>query len=106
LIQKSHIGSFNDFNLYVYDCEELIPCFHLIKHQNHKVCIKIQQAEYIHYSEVLNPKEKKHLIDFLKSKNKYFSDKTNWQVLVVQWSMNNADFELSPETKMPDYQNL
>jgi hypothetical protein len=71
-----------------------------------KVCIKIQQAEYIHYSEILNPKEKKHLIDFLKSKNKYFSDKTNWQVLVVQWSMNNADFELSPETKMPDYQNL
>jgi hypothetical protein len=113
LLEMANIGSFDGFTIYIYGSEGPKPHFHLIKgnpkYPDFETCIEINNPICFHHSGkegVLSSKEKKRLIEFLKSNNKYFPDKTNWQVLVVQWSMNNADFELSPETKMPDYQNL
>jgi len=110
LLEMANIGSFDGFVLYIYGSEDPKPHFHLIKGQpkypNFETCIEINRVKYFHHSGkegVLNSKEKKHLIDFLNKKNKHFIDKTNWQMLVVQWSMNNTNFQISPKTKIPNY---
>jgi hypothetical protein len=113
LLEMANIGSFDGFTIYIYGSEGPKPHFHLIKgnpkYPDFETCIKINNPIYFHHSGkegVLNSKEKKRLIEFLKSNNKYFPDKTNWQMLVIQWSMNNTDFQISPKTKIPNYIKL
>jgi len=113
LLEMASIGSFDGFTLYIYGSEGPKPHFHLIKgnpkYPDFETCIEINTVKYFHHSgkeDVLTSKEKKRLIDFLNKENKHFSDKTNWQMLVVQWSMNNTNFQISSKTKMPDYTKL
>ena len=113
LLEMANIGSFNDFSIYVYGNEGPIPHFHIIKGNpkspEWETCIEIKQIKYFHHSNkegILNSKNKKRLISFLKAKSIHFKDKTNWQMLVLQWSMNNTNFQIPIDTGIPNYLSL
>ena len=89
-----------------------IPHFHYRKANDwvaFHTCIKIEKAEYFHHGnnqDILNSKQKKELVEFLKDKPKSKRYETNWDLLVEMWNLNNSDVEIDEGVEMPDYRNL
>ena len=78
-----------------------IPHFHYRKANDwaaFHTCIKIE--------DILNSKQKKELVEFLKDKPKSKRYETNWDLLVEMWNLNNSDVEIDEGVEMPDYRNL
>lgn len=116
LTEMARVGftSDNVFEVYVHtDDSGKIPHFHVwdaeTKGDKFHTCIRIDSPAYFHHTGkegVLNSKEKKNLVQFLKSscKNKKFD--TNWELLVFMWNLNNSDVEIDSMQEMPDYLKL
>lgn len=112
LLEMARIGEFDGFTIYIYGSEGPKPHFHLMrgnpKSPDFETCIEITKAKYFHHTSkegIINSKEKKKLISFLNKKH-HLLNGTNWQVLVIQWCMNNPEYEINPKTKMPNYLEL
>ena len=50
--------------------------------------------------------EKKELIKFLNSSSEDESQKTNWQVVLVEWNRNNSKRKIPIDLQMPNYKEL
>ncbi len=103
----------DDYEIYVNANDPgKIPHFHYRKANDwaaFHTCIKIEKAEYFHHGnkqDVLNSKQKKELVEFLKDKPKSKRYETNWDLLVEMWNLNNSDVEINEDVEMPDYRNL
>jgi len=112
LSEMAKIGDFDNFSIYVYGSEGPKPHFHLIignpRYPEWETCIEISSSTYFHHNNkegILNSKQKKRLIEFLNKKH-HLLQGTNWEVLVIQWCMNNPEYEINPKTKMPNYLEL
>jgi len=112
LLEMAKIGEFDNFSIYVYGSEGPKPHFHLIKGNpkspNFETCIEISSSIYFYHNNkegILNSKQKKKLVDFLNKKHRLLNS-TNWEVLVIQWCLNNPEYEINPQIKMPDYLKL
>lgn len=74
-------------------------------------CVCLDKIEYFHHTEkedILTPKQKKYLVDFLKEeckKNKRY--KTNWEYALSMWNDNNTGKTQVDETsEVLDYTKL
>ncbi len=91
LVERTQIGIFCRLSIYVFGFESPVPHFHILKGDPKQpaweTCIKIKQAEYYHHSGkegVLNKKQKKALVTFLK-KMRGDLNVDNWKCIVSVW---------------------
>ena len=88
-----------------------IPHFHIIdkatRGSEFHTCVKIESPEYFEHTgkeDKLNSKQRKALIDFFNSADKW--GENNWIVLLKEWERNNSNYEIGLDVKMPDYTKL
>jgi hypothetical protein len=110
LNEMAPIGFFDQYILYVYSREGSVAHFHLLKGNpdspSWQTCIRLETPEYFHHSGkegTLNPKQKKHLVDFFNTANQDLPQITNWQSTVVAWNQNNPRWRIDRNTPMTDY---
>lgn len=116
LCEMAHVGYIkNKFEVYVHSNEGMIPHFHVwdtsTSGNEFHTCIYFKEAKYFeHHGKTsrFNAKDRKDLIEFLKSKPTKprgpFED--YWHLLVFMWSVSNPDNELDLNLQMPDYSQL
>ena len=112
LLEMAQIGTFNKYTIIVWTNDSgNIPHFHIVdsstRGEEFHTCIKIEKPEYFHHSGkegVLNSKQRKSLVDFLK--NTFDEDTSNWEYLIMTWNANNSNKKLSKKMPMPDYTNI
>ena len=88
-----------------------IPHFHIMdkatRGSEFHTCVKIESPEYFEHTgkeDKLNSKQRKALIDFFNSTDKW--GENNWIVLLKEWERNNSNYEIGLDVKMPDYTKL
>ena len=114
LFKMARVGYTNDsYEIYVNtDDSGNMPHFHYRKKGSWEghTCICLEKSEYFHHEKkqaVLNKKQRKYLIDFLKAKPaKAPLYDTNWRYLVDVWNMNNSNVYVDSNLEMPDYMKL
>lgn len=121
LTEMATVGNFGKLQAFVRTNDAgKIPHFHIWdatsrgtdKKKGFHTCVRIDKCEYFLHEgkmDTIDDKDDREaLVDFLKSKskNKRFSEFTNWQVLVALWNMNNSDVEIDEDIEMPNYMNL
>lgn len=116
LEEMATVGKTNDsYDVVIYTNDSgKIPHFHYFddatRGKEFHTCIRLDKPEYFHHGNkngILNSKQKKELISFLKSPHKRYKDETNWQHLVYLWNdENNSDVAVDEDLLMPDYLKL
>ncbi len=112
LTEVSQVGTFNNYTIIVWTNDTgNIPHFHIVDSSTYgnkfHTCIKIEKAEYFHHSgkeDVLNHKERKELMKFLNSNDKW--GEQNWVVLLKEWERNNSNMSIDIKQPIPDYTNI
>lgn len=103
------------FKVFVCGDEGEIPHMHIWDDDTDgrkiHTCICLNKIEYFHHTgkeDILTPKQKKYLVNFLKEeckKNKRY--KTNWEYALSMWNDNNTDKTQVDETsEVLDYTKL
>ena len=103
------------FKVFVCGDEGEIPHIHIWDDETDgkkiHTCVCLDKIEYFHHTgkeEILTPKQKKYLVDFLKEeckKNKRY--KTNWEYALSMWNDNNTGKTQVDETsEVLDYTKL
>ena len=114
LMEMARVGFFDEYEIYIHtDDPGNVPHFHIwdasTKGNNYHTCIRIDKPEYFHHTgkeDILNSKDKKDLVRFLKSKPKNERYDNYWQILVDEWNRNNSIIKIDPDQEMPDYTKL
>ena len=115
LEEMARIGSYDEVEVVVFTNDPgKIPHFHIrdivTRGSIFHSCVRIDKAEYFKHTEkedILNSKDKKDLVKFLKEKtNSKIFIGTNWQLLLYMWNLNNSDVIIDEDTAMPEYNNL
>jgi hypothetical protein len=112
LLEMAQIGTFNKYTIIVWTNDSgNIPHFHIVdsstRGKKFHTCIKIEKAEYFHHSgkeDVLNQKERKELMKFLNSNDKW--GEQIWVVLLKEWERNNSNISIDINQTIPDYTNI
>lgn len=113
LYEMAQMGSFGKLYIIIFSNDPgYIPHFHILNHPNpkkatFKCCLKIETPEYFmhgDYKNILNSKQVKQLIEFLKSER--FPNITRWQYMVAAWNDNNSKHSIPDNMPMPDYSTL
>ncbi|MBD5322144.1 MAG: hypothetical protein HDS01_05165 [Bacteroides sp.] len=114
LFEMAKIGRFKNLYIYIWMNDGgNIPHFHISDSANYpqnstvEIAVKILTPEYFphggKYTDKLNSREIKALIDFLKKSE---DGESNWQYLIKTWNRNNSGAKIPPKTPMPDYTQL
>lgn len=115
IIEMAKIGDIhNEYRIFVNtDDPGYIPHFHIwdfkTKGQKFHTCVKYESCEYFHHhckEDILNTKLKKELVSFLNKKSIVNKGKTNWQIAIDLWNMNNSKMKVDINQKMPNYKLL
>lgn len=112
LLEMAQIGTFGKYTIIVWTNDPgNIPHFHVVdsatRGNSFNTCIKIESAEYFHHEgkeDTLNTKERKELLKFLNSKDKW--GEQNWVVLLKEWERNNSKTSIDINLPIPDYTKL
>ena len=110
--EMAQIGTFSKYTIIVWTNDPgNIPHFHIVdsstRGEKFHTCLKIEAPEYFHHSgkeDVLNNKERKELLKFLNSKDKW--GEQNWVVLLKEWDRNNSNYSININQVIPDYLKL
>lgn len=110
--EMSQVGTFSKYTIIVWTNDPgNIPHFHIVdsstRGEKFHTCLKIETPEYFHHSgkeDVLNNKERKELLKFLNSKDKW--GEQNWIVLLKEWERNNSNSSIDINQVIPDYLKL
>lgn len=110
--EMSQIGTFSKYTIIVWTNDPRnTPHFHIVdsstRGEKFHTCLKIETPEYFHHSgkeDVLNNKERKELLKFLNSKDKW--GEQNWIVLLKEWERNNSNYSIDINQVIPDYLKL
>ena len=110
--EMSQVGTFSKYTIIVWTNDPgNIPHFHIVdsntRGEKFHTCLKIESPEYFHHSgkeDVLNNKERKELLKFLNSKDKW--GEQNWIVLLKEWERNNSNSSIDINQVIPDYLKL
>lgn len=112
MLEMSRVGGFAD-NLDVYvrsNDPGNIPHFHIVDSSTlgdeFHTCVQLTTNKYFHHTgkeDVLNKKQRKLLVQFLKSKYKRYGI-TNWQRILDEWNdHNNSGMNVPDNQEMPNY---
>lgn len=88
------------------------PHFHLREAKDWNAfhsCIRIDCCEYFAHEgkeDELNSVLRRRLVKFLQSKSEVDSDKINWEMVILQWNINNSNRIVDRDLEMPNYLNL
>lgn len=112
LLEMAQIGTFGKYTIIVWTNDPgNVPHFHVVdsatRGNSFNTCIKIESAEYFHHEgkeDTLNTKERKELLKFLNSKDKW--GEQNWVVLLKEWERNNSKTSIDINLPIPDYTKL
>lgn len=110
--EMAQIGTFSKYTIIVWTNDPgNIPHFHIVdsstRGEKFHTCLKIESPEYFHHSgkeDILNNKERKELLKFLNSKDKW--GEQNWIVLLKEWDRNNSNSYIDINQVIPDYLKL
>ena len=110
--EMAQIGTFSKYTIIVWTNDPgNTPRFHIVdsstRGEKFHTCLKIESPEYFHHSgkeDVLNNKERKELLKFLNSKDKW--GEQNWVVLLKEWDRNNSNYSIDINQVIPDYLKL
>ena len=111
----ARIGNFKCkayFSVNIYSGEGPIPHFHIKNIQtNEEACVRIDCAEYFPHSDktmVLNSGQRKALVDFLNERPSLpeYLGLSNYELIWMQWNINNPSYRIPKPDSMPDYNNL
>jgi hypothetical protein len=110
--EMAQIGTFSKYTIIVWTNDPgNIPRFHIVdsstRGEKFHTCLKIESPEYFHHSgkeDILNNKERKELLKFLNSKDKW--GEQNWIVLLKEWDRNNSNSYIDINQVIPDYLKL
>ena len=110
LEEMSEVGRKNNIIIKVFAREGNIPHFHIITTQGKSTCLQFKKnAYFLHgkYTDTLNNKDLKTVIDILNYKRTELNGLTNWQLAIIGWNMNNPDKnkQLPLDLKMPSYKS-
>lgn len=112
LLEMASIGNIDNTLCVVIRMNDAgnIPHFHIMDKstlgKKFHTCVKIETPEYFHHTEkvdVLNSKQRKSLVEFLKSSHR---NGTKWEMLVDLWNINNSTIKVDDNIDMPDYTNI
>lgn len=113
LTEMARIGFTDDgFEVYINtDDGGNIPHFHYRTKNTWEfhTCIRLDIAEYFHHDgkeDILNSKQRKQLVKFLKAEPRNKRYKTNWERVLADWNDNNSDIEIDENLDMPNYLDL
>ena len=114
LNEMAQIGKFDSYVVFVRTNDPgNIPHFHVWDANTHgghfHTCVRLDEHEYFHHTgkeDVFNSKDRKDLYNFLNAPSEDEPEKTNWQVLVIEWNRNNSDRKVSKDLEIPDYRLL
>lgn len=116
LLEMAKIGTTSDSYDIVVRTNDLrkIPHFHYVDHSTFgnefHTCIRLDVPEYFLHEgkdDVLNSKQKKNLVSFLKELDPEEDDgRTNFDTLLREWNRNNSDVRIDYSQDMPDYSKL
>ena len=96
LLEMASIGNIDNTLCVVIRMNDAgnIPHFHIMDKstlgKKFHTCVKIETPEYFHHTgkvDVLNSKQRKSLVEFLKSSHR---NGTKWEMLVDLWNINNS----------------
>ena len=112
LLEMAQIGTFGKYTIIVWTNDPgNTPHFHVVdsatRGNSFNTCIKIESPEYFHHEgkeDTLNTKERKELLKFLNSKDKW--GEQNWVVLLKEWERNNSKTSIDINLPIPDYTKL
>jgi hypothetical protein len=112
LLEMASIGNIDNTLCVVIRMNDAgnIPHFHIMDKstlgKKFHTCVKIETPEYFHHTgkvDVLNSKQRKSLVEFLKSSHR---NGTKWEMLVDLWNINNSTIKVDDNIDMPDYTNI
>lgn len=114
LNEMARIGSMGDLLIYIRTNDPgNYPHFHIIDEnalgRKFHCCVRIDCAKYFIHTgkeDTLNSSRRKELIKFLTSPSEDEPQKTNWQVVLVEWNRNNSKRKISMDLPMPNYKEL
>ena len=114
LSEMARLGYFDSYEIFVFTNDSgKIPHFHVrdkeTMGQKFHTYIRIDKAEYFHHTgkeDILNKKERKELVNFLRSNYRNRENETNWNHLIDLWNDNNSDVEINEDLEIPDYINM
>ena len=114
LTEMARIGSLGELSMYVRTNDPgNYPHFHIIDEntmgQQFHCCVRIDCAQYFKHTgkeDVLNSSKRKELVEFLTSASEDEPEKTNWQVVLVEWNRNNSNKKVPLDLTMPNYKDL
>lgn len=104
-------GGFDDYIVWVKTNDEgTVPLFHVWDAETAgemiHICFQLETAGYFHLSgkeASFDSESKEALCRFLCSPSEDEPEKTNWQVLVIEWNRNNPARKVEKGIPMPDY---
>lgn len=112
LLEMASIGNIDNTLCVVIRMNDAgnIPHFHIMDKstlgKKFHTCVKIETPEYFHHTgkvDVLNSKQRKSLVEFLKSSHR---NGTKWEMLIDLWNINNSTIKVDDNIDMPDYTNI
>ena len=112
LLEMASIGNIDNTLCVVIRMNDAgnIPHFHIMDKstlgKKFHTCVKIETPEYFHHTgkvDVLNSKQRKSLVEFLKSSHR---NGTKWEMLIDLWNINNSTIKVDDNLDMPDYTNI
>ena len=112
LLEMASIGNIDNTLCVVIRMNDTgnIPHFHIMDKstlgKKFHTCVKIETPEYFHHTgkvDVLNSKQRKSLVEFLKSSHR---NGTTWEMLIDLWNINNSTIKVDDNIDMPDYNNI
>lgn len=91
-----------------------IPHFHIwdkvTQGQKFHTCVEIKSPKYFHHTrkeDILNMKQKRLLVEFLKAKPKKLRKyDTNWEVVIDMWNNGDSEMSVVEDLEMPNYLEL
>ncbi len=112
--EMAQIGVFDAYVVWVgTDDEGIVPHFHVwdadTAGEVFHTCIQLEKAAYFHHTgkeDAFDSNSIEALCRFLRSPSVDEPEKTNWQVLVIEWNRNNPTRKVEKDSQMPDYQLL
>ena len=112
LLEMASIGNIDNTLCVVIRMNDAgnIPHFHIMDKstlgKKFHTCVKIETPEYFHHTgkvDVLNSKQRKSLVEFLKSSHR---NGTKWEMLIDLWNINNSTIKVDDNIDMPDYTKI
>lgn len=114
-IGDTNIKKYGLCKVYVHGDEGMIPHFHIENNESNDICVCISESKYFKhgkYKDTFPSNKQTKMLDYwLRQPNNVDTDKSNWEMCILAWKLENPDWIIKNKhikfpTKQPDYSKL